>query len=58
MCTYRACPMCEASYTVGPQLYQCTLFPFFGMNISFFLVKLLNNFKQGESDAVSHDHAG
>lgn len=23
-----ACPMCEASYTVGPQLYQVTLLPF------------------------------
>lgn len=58
MYSYRACPICEASYTVGPQLYQCTLFPCFGINISFFLVKLLNNFKRGVSDILSQDHAG
>lgn len=25
---YLACPMWEASYTVGPQQYHVTLFPF------------------------------
>lgn len=34
--------MCDASYTVGPQLYQVTVFPSDGMNNSFCLVKLLN----------------
>lgn len=29
---YLACPMCEASYTVGPQQYHVTLFPFWGKN--------------------------
>lgn len=29
-----AWPMCEASYTVGPQLYQSTWRPFFGTKMS------------------------
>lgn len=57
-CTHRACPMWDASYTVGPQLYQRTAFPFFGTNTSFFRVKLLNNFRRGVADASPCDHAG
>lgn len=55
---YLACPMWEASYTVGPQLYQRTLLPFFGTNTSFFLVKLLNNFKRHVSETSPLDQAG
>lgn len=50
--------MWDASYTVGPQLYQRTVFPFFGTNTSFFRVKLLNNLRQGVADALPGDHAG
>lgn len=50
--------MCEASYTVGPQLYQFTLLPCFGTNISFFLVKLLNSFKRHVSETSPLDQAG
>lgn len=51
--------MWEASYTVGPQLYQLTLFPLDGKNSSFWRVKLLNNFKTGLfSDLVGGDQAG
>jgi hypothetical protein len=50
--------MCEASYTVGPQLYQFTLLPFFGTNTSFFLVKLLNSFKRHVSATSPLDQAG
>ena len=37
---YLACPMWDASYTVGPQLYHSTLFPFWGTKSSY-------NMKQG-----------
>lgn len=56
--TYLACPICEASYTVGPQLYQVTFLPSWGTNTSFCLVKLLNNFNTGPFEFGGGAHKG